>query len=90
MTVHICLEAKLLDNSFCQLICKNVHDNFKTFVIIDAYFIDRSCDKKENLLRYVGYLTCREDSDLVRLVICTLVSRNCVPFCKYIKRHVYP
>ena len=21
---------------------------------------------------------------------CTLVSRDCVPFCKYIKRHVYP
>ena len=28
--------------------------------------------------------------NLVRFVMCTLVSRDCVPFCKYIKRHVYP
>ena len=28
--------------------------------------------------------------DLVRFVLCTLVSRDCVPFCKYIKHHVYP
>ena len=29
-------------------------------------------------------------SDLVEFVMCTLISRECVPFCKYIKRHVYP
>ena len=27
--------------------------------------------------------------DLIKLVMHTLVSRDCVPFCKYIKRHVY-
>ena len=27
--------------------------------------------------------------NLVKLVMCTLVSRDLVPFCKYIKRHVY-
>ena len=28
--------------------------------------------------------------DLVKFVMYTLVSRDCVPFCKAIKRHVYP
>ena len=28
--------------------------------------------------------------DLVKFSMCTLVSRDCVPFCKYIKRLVYP
>ena len=28
--------------------------------------------------------------DLVKFVMCTPVFRNCVPFSKYIKRHVYP
>ena len=28
-------------------------------------------------------------SDLVKFVMCTPVFRNCVPFSKYIKRHVY-
>ena len=28
--------------------------------------------------------------DLVKIVMCTLVSSDCVTFCKYIKRHVYP
>ena len=31
-----------------------------------------------------------ENMDLVKFVMCTLVSRDCVPFCKYIKRHMYP
>ena len=29
-------------------------------------------------------------TDLVKFVMCTLVSRDYVPFCKYIKRHLYP
>ena len=28
--------------------------------------------------------------DMVKFVMCTLVSRYCVPFSKYIKRHAYP
>ena len=28
--------------------------------------------------------------DLVKFDISTLVSRDCVPFCKYIKRYLYP
>ena len=28
--------------------------------------------------------------DLVKFVMCTLVSRDSVLFCKYLKRHVYP
>ena len=27
--------------------------------------------------------------DLVKFAMCALVSRDCVPFCKYIKRHVF-
>ena len=27
---------------------------------------------------------------MVKFVMCTLVSRDCVPFCKYVKRHMYP
>ena len=30
------------------------------------------------------------DLDLVKFVMCNLVSRDCIPFCKYTKRHVYP
>ena len=28
--------------------------------------------------------------DMVKFVLCTLVSGDCMPFCKYIKRHLYP
>ena len=28
--------------------------------------------------------------DLVKFVMCTLIFRDCVPFCRYIKCHVYP
>ena len=28
--------------------------------------------------------------DLVKFVMCSLVSRDCAPLFKYIKRHVYP
>ena len=31
-----------------------------------------------------------DDTDLLKFVMCTLVSRDSVPFFKYIKRHVYP
>ena len=30
-----------------------------------------------------------ENQDLLKFVMCTLVSRDSVPFFKYIKRHVY-
>ena len=30
-----------------------------------------------------------DDMVLLKFFVCTLVSRDCVPFCKYIKRHVY-
>ena len=29
-------------------------------------------------------------SDLVKFVMRSRVSRDCIPFCKYIRRHVYP
>ena len=29
-----------------------------------------------------------EISDVVKFVMCSLVSRDCIPFCKYVKRHV--
>ena len=28
--------------------------------------------------------------DIAKFFMCTLVSRDCVPFCKFIKCHVYP
>ena len=28
--------------------------------------------------------------DLVKFVMCTLVSKDCIPFCEYIKCYVYP
>ena len=31
-----------------------------------------------------------QEWDLVKFVMCTLVSMDCVSFCKYVKRHVYP
>ena len=32
----------------------------------------------------------QQNSDLVKIVMCTLVPRNCVPFCMHLKRLVYP
>ena len=34
-------------------------------------------------------LSWKKNSDLVKFVMYNLVSRDCVPFCKYIKRHVH-
>ena len=30
------------------------------------------------------------NTDLVKFVMCTLVSRDCLRFCYYIKHHLYP
>ena len=46
-------------------------------------FDEQTCIMKFGSWTYDGFQVCS-------FVMCTLVSRNCVPFCKYIKGYVYP
>ena len=36
-----------------------------------------------------GKINIKQNSDLVKYVMCTLASKDCVPFCKHLKRHVH-
>ena len=53
---------------------------------LEQFFIIK---KKDKIITKIKIIIVYNDHDKYS-DLCTLVSRNCVPFCKCIKRHVYP
>ena len=72
---------------------------FEIFIFISFEVTKKQCDGvSESVSDKVSYkevsflktVVCFEEiSDLVKFVMCTKVSSNCVHFSRYIKRHVY-
>ena len=57
----------------------------------DRQKIDPKHDTNESKKGQMLKMTlCLRFMDLIKFVMCTLVSRDYVSFCKYVKHHVYP
>ena len=66
---------------------------YKVFINLHFCFWTKSLWKmlpKKAHRELKGFVCILQMSDLVKFVMCTQVSRDCVPFCKYKKRHVNP